>query len=174
VGDGLRPPPGQASRKVPRGLEDRFPSRRQQRQSSANIFRRKKNLRGGLIIFWSSSAKPAFNPPMGLLNMFRKEASAPQVEPQLTDAERSDSLREQLHDVQKRMAVLNDEMRDFRTLHQLRVDGLMQIVGMKTESLGGWPSVETAWRILVRRRDVLTREFHRINAMGAPYWSKHV
>jgi hypothetical protein len=51
VGDGLRPPPGQASRKVPRGLEDRFPSRRQQRQSSAADFWRKNYFGVGIIFF---------------------------------------------------------------------------------------------------------------------------
>ena|ERR1700733_11878247 len=111
---------------------------------------------------------------MGLLNIFgRKETPAPQViEPQFSDEQRSASLREQLHDVQTRMGVLNDEMRDFRMLHQLRVDGLMQITGMRCDSLTGAKDVETAWRILVRRRDVLTREFHRINAEGSIFWMR--
>lgn len=111
---------------------------------------------------------------MGLLNIFgRKEASAPQViEPQLTDAQRSESLRAQLHDIESRMAELNLEMRTFRTFHGLHVDALMQVTQMRSESLSGWKDVELAWRVLVRRRDVLMREFNRLQASGSVFWAR--
>jgi hypothetical protein len=110
---------------------------------------------------------------MGLLaDIFGRKDVAPAPEPSLTDAERSASLREQLHDVQTRMGELNIAMRDFRTQHQLRVDGLCQVTGMRSESLSGWKDVELAWRVLVRRRDVLMREFNRLQASGSVFWAR--
>jgi hypothetical protein len=111
---------------------------------------------------------------MGLMEKLfgERPVFTPAIEPTPTDSERGESLRGQLHAVEEKMAVLNIQMRDFRTRHDLKVDRLMQITGMRSESLTGWKQIETQWRAHLIRRDSLMREFSRAQAMGSIYWMR--
>ncbi len=68
------------------------------------------------------------------------------AEPLAEPVDREAELREELRLVDTALRQLNDEMRDFRTVHCLRTNDFNQITSMQSASITGRAAVERDWR----------------------------
>jgi len=86
----------------------------------------------------------------------------PQVEIEPTPGERLESLREQLRDVDAKLALLNTQFREFKTRHGVTADRFQRIFFCLGASIGDRAQIESQWRTMVKKSDSLFFERNRI------------
>ncbi len=85
--------------------------------------------------------------------------TAPQESPQ--KLEPGEILREELRAVLSELRQIDAEARDLRTRYRLRIDGLLQIVGMEADMREA-ETVRVSWRTLQQRARPLLTRFHEL------------
>jgi hypothetical protein len=113
----------------------------------------------GPPIFVATGAKICFSRTMSWWGS-RKPADLLDREP-VAVVDRVEETQRRVRQLKAELDSLDSEMLAFKTKNKIRTDRFGRLLGVECATLNGRASIETQWRVLLRRRDSLVSAWHK-------------